>query len=49
MAPMNWLILFMFFMIMFYLLMNNLYFNFNKMPKMNKSKKNYMKNYNKFI
>ncbi|YP_002323933.1 ATP synthase F0 subunit 8 (mitochondrion) [Acyrthosiphon pisum] len=49
MAPINWLILFMFFFSMFYLIMNLLYFNFIKNIKMKIMKMNNTKNYNKFI
>nr|QZR92103.1 ATP synthase F0 subunit 8 [Uroleucon erigeronensis] len=49
MAPINWLILFIFFFYMFYLTMNLLYFNFIKNNKINMSFKKNMKNYNKFI
>nr|UBR42857.1 ATP synthase F0 subunit 8 [Uroleucon sonchi] len=49
MAPINWLILFMFFLLMFFLTMNLLYFNFMKNHKINLSLKKTMKNYNKFI
>nr|YP_009307194.1 ATP synthase F0 subunit 8 [Aphis craccivora]AOR53735.1 ATP synthase F0 subunit 8 [Aphis craccivora]AOR53748.1 ATP synthase F0 subunit 8 [Aphis craccivora] len=49
MAPINWLILFMFFFMMFYLIMNLLYFNFIKISKMKKNFKTQLKNYNKFI
>ncbi|YP_009239938.1 ATP synthase F0 subunit 8 (mitochondrion) [Myzus persicae] len=49
MAPINWLILFIFFFSMFYLIMNLLYFNFIKNMKMKFSYKTNMKNYNKFI
>nr|YP_009338707.1 ATP synthase subunit 8 [Eriosoma lanigerum]AKM70160.1 ATP synthase subunit 8 [Eriosoma lanigerum] len=50
MAPMNWLILFIYFMITFYIIMNLMYFNFIKiMKKKNWKKSNNIKNYNKFI
>nr|YP_010127199.1 ATP synthase F0 subunit 8 [Brevicoryne brassicae]QPO84583.1 ATP synthase F0 subunit 8 [Brevicoryne brassicae]UGY85912.1 ATP synthase F0 subunit 8 [Brevicoryne brassicae] len=49
MAPINWLILFIFFFSMYYLIMNLLYFNFIKNIKIEILKKNKMKNYNKFI
>nr|BCM73185.1 ATP synthase F0 subunit 8 [Chaetosiphon fragaefolii] len=49
MAPINWLILFIFFFSMFYLLMNLLYFNFFKNLKNKIYFKNNLKNYNKFI
>nr|YP_010414162.1 ATP synthase F0 subunit 8 [Macrosiphum rosae]URQ84758.1 ATP synthase F0 subunit 8 [Macrosiphum rosae] len=49
MAPINWLILFMFFFFTFYLTMNLLYFNFIKNIKIKISFKKHMKNYNKFI
>nr|AMV74153.1 ATP synthase F0 subunit 8 [Rhopalosiphum padi] len=49
MAPINWLILFLFFFSTFYVIMNLLYFNFIKNLKINFFKKNNMKNYNKFI
>nr|AGI97908.1 ATP synthase F0 subunit 8 [Eriosoma sp. WL-2013] len=50
MAPMNWLILFMYFMLMLYINLNLMYFNFMKMP-INKYYLNKLqiKNYNKFI
>nr|CAQ52862.1 F-ATPase subunit 8 [Paracletus donisthorpei]CAQ52865.1 F-ATPase subunit 8 [Paracletus cimiciformis]CAQ52868.1 F-ATPase subunit 8 [Paracletus cimiciformis]CAQ52871.1 F-ATPase subunit 8 [Paracletus cimiciformis] len=49
MAPMNWLILFIFFMSMFYLTMNIIYFMFIKNKKSYKINLNKSKNYNKFI
>nr|AKM70185.1 ATP synthase subunit 8 [Chaitophorus saliniger] len=49
MSPINWLVLFLFFLMMFYMMMNFLYFNFNKTPKTNNSKTMMMKNYNKSI
>nr|AGN73938.1 ATP synthase F0 subunit 8 [Aphis glycines]AGW80613.1 ATPase subunit 8 [Aphis glycines] len=49
MAPINWLILFLFFLSTFYLIMNFLYFSFIKNIKMKKNFKNQLKNYNKFI
>nr|YP_009728511.1 ATP synthase F0 subunit 8 [Indomegoura indica]QIA95424.1 ATP synthase F0 subunit 8 [Indomegoura indica] len=49
MAPINWLILFIFFFHTFYLIMNMLYFNFIKTIKIKILYKNNMKNYNKFI
>nr|ARH10734.1 ATP synthase F0 subunit 8 [Chaetosiphella stipae] len=49
MSPINWLILFMFFFIIYYILMNMLYFNFNKNSKLNKNFKLKTMNYNKFI
>nr|AKM70199.1 ATP synthase subunit 8 [Chaetosiphella stipae] len=49
MSPINWLILFMFFFIIYYILMNMLYFNFNKNSKLKNFKLKTLKNYNKFI
>nr|AHK17976.1 F-ATPase subunit 8 [Eriosoma moriokense] len=49
MAPMNWLILFMYFMLTFYIIMNIMYFNFKKNPNKFLLKKSNFKNYNKFI
>nr|AGI97910.1 ATP synthase F0 subunit 8 [Zelkovaphis persimilis] len=50
MAPMNWLILFIYFILMLTMLMNLIYFNFNKSIKMNIFfKKKLIKNYNKSI
>nr|YP_009708259.1 ATP synthase F0 subunit 8 [Paracolopha morrisoni]QEV85466.1 ATP synthase F0 subunit 8 [Paracolopha morrisoni] len=49
MAPMNWLILFLFFMMIFLIIMNLFYFNFIKSIKTLNSKKKMIKNYNKFI
>nr|YP_010175318.1 ATP synthase F0 subunit 8 [Neotoxoptera formosana]QSL98445.1 ATP synthase F0 subunit 8 [Neotoxoptera formosana] len=49
MAPINWLILFIFFFSMFYMIMNMLYFNFIKNNKIKFYFKNNVKNYNKFI
>nr|AGI97905.1 ATP synthase F0 subunit 8 [Eriosoma japonicum] len=50
MAPINWLILFLYFLWTFYLMMNLLYFNFIKLS-INKNilLKLKPKNYNKFI
>nr|AGI97895.1 ATP synthase F0 subunit 8 [Kaltenbachiella spinosa]AHK17970.1 F-ATPase subunit 8 [Kaltenbachiella spinosa] len=49
MAPINWLILFMLFMLIFYFTMNMIYFNFIKLINKKNSKKMLIKNYNKFI
>nr|YP_010029339.1 ATP synthase F0 subunit 8 [Aphis spiraecola]QOU10382.1 ATP synthase F0 subunit 8 [Aphis spiraecola] len=49
MAPINWLILFLFFFMMLYLIMNFMYFMFIKNIKMKKNLKIQLKNYNKFI
>nr|YP_009566707.1 ATP synthase F0 subunit 8 [Greenidea psidii]QBB73069.1 ATP synthase F0 subunit 8 [Greenidea psidii] len=49
MAPINWLFMFIYFLILFYILMNLIYFNFLKKNKNNKLNKILMKNYNKFI
>nr|AGI97903.1 ATP synthase F0 subunit 8 [Eriosoma auratum]AHK17974.1 F-ATPase subunit 8 [Eriosoma auratum] len=49
MAPMNWLILFIYFMMTFYILMNLMYFNFKKIPKNKLFNKTKIKNYNKLI
>nr|YP_009940095.1 ATP synthase F0 subunit 8 [Hamamelistes spinosus]QNV49433.1 ATP synthase F0 subunit 8 [Hamamelistes spinosus] len=49
MAPINWLILFLYFMMMLYLIMNMMYFNFYKNIKMKQIKPLNKKNYNKFI
>nr|AGI97900.1 ATP synthase F0 subunit 8 [Colopha setaricola]AHK17972.1 F-ATPase subunit 8 [Colopha setaricola] len=49
MAPMNWLILFIFFMLTFFMLLTIIYFNFFKLSNKNFFLKNQIKNYNKFI
>nr|UOX27622.1 ATP synthase F0 subunit 8 [Nippolachnus piri] len=49
MAPINWLILFLFFFITLFLTMNFMYFNYNKKLKHKILNKNFMKNYNKSI
>nr|AKM69955.1 ATP synthase subunit 8 [Tuberolachnus salignus] len=49
MAPINWLILFLFFFTMFYMILNFMYFNYNKNYKLKLLNKIHMKNYNKFI
>nr|AGI97897.1 ATP synthase F0 subunit 8 [Kaltenbachiella nirecola] len=49
MAPMNWLILFIYFMLIFFIMMNLMYFNFIKLNKNSFFKKKLTKNYNKFI
>nr|CAQ52925.1 F-ATPase subunit 8 [Geoica setulosa] len=49
MAPMNWLILFMFFMLMFFITLNIIYFIFNKTNKKKNKTLKIWKNYNKFI
>nr|YP_009400233.1 ATP synthase F0 subunit 8 [Floraphis choui]YP_009400311.1 ATP synthase F0 subunit 8 [Floraphis meitanensis]ARW70243.1 ATP synthase F0 subunit 8 [Floraphis choui]ARW70373.1 ATP synthase F0 subunit 8 [Floraphis meitanensis] len=49
MAPLNWLILFMFFTLMFMMILTMIYFLFTKFIKINLTKKQYTKNYNKFI
>nr|AGI97898.1 ATP synthase F0 subunit 8 [Colopha kansugei]AGI97899.1 ATP synthase F0 subunit 8 [Colopha kansugei]AHK17971.1 F-ATPase subunit 8 [Colopha kansugei] len=49
MAPMNWLILFIFFNLIFYLLMKMIYFNFLKTINNKSFKNNMIKNYNKSI
>nr|CAQ52898.1 F-ATPase subunit 8 [Forda riccobonii]CAQ52901.1 F-ATPase subunit 8 [Forda riccobonii] len=49
MAPLNWLIMFIFFMMNFYMMMNFIYFMFNKNKKTHKIKSKNFKNYNKFI
>nr|QUO99338.1 ATP synthase F0 subunit 8 [Melanaphis sacchari] len=49
MAPMNWLILFMFFFYTFFLISNFMYFLFIKNMKLKKSMNLNPKNYNKFI
>nr|AGI97904.1 ATP synthase F0 subunit 8 [Eriosoma harunire]AHK17975.1 F-ATPase subunit 8 [Eriosoma harunire] len=51
MAPMNWLILFIYFLMMFYIIMNLMYFNFFKLFNNHKNNeiKLKMKNYNKLI
>nr|AKM70252.1 ATP synthase subunit 8 [Aiceona himalaica] len=49
MAPMNWMLLFLMFLLTFSILMNLNYFYFNKLMKKKNLKKFYKKNYNKFI
>nr|YP_009341841.1 ATP synthase F0 subunit 8 [Mindarus keteleerifoliae]AKM70082.1 ATP synthase subunit 8 [Mindarus keteleerifoliae] len=49
MAPMNWLILFLYFFTTFFMIMSILYFIFIKKFKMKILKLKYIKNYNKFI
>nr|APP87487.1 ATP synthase F0 subunit 8 [Periphyllus acerihabitans] len=49
MSPINWILLFMYFFIMMYILMNMLYFNFMKNFKLKKLHQMKTKNYNKFI
>nr|AGI97911.1 ATP synthase F0 subunit 8 [Colophina clematis] len=50
MAPMNWSILFIYFILTMYIMMNLMYFFFLKLNKNFKMKLNFMnKNYNKFI
>nr|CAQ52913.1 F-ATPase subunit 8 [Baizongia pistaciae] len=49
MAPMYWLILFMFFMMMFFFILNIIYFIFIKSNKIQLMNLINPKNYNKFI
>nr|AGI97891.1 ATP synthase F0 subunit 8 [Tetraneura sp. 1 WL-2013]AGI97892.1 ATP synthase F0 subunit 8 [Tetraneura sp. 1 WL-2013] len=49
MAPMNWLILFMYFLMIMFMFMNMLYFYFNKTIKNKSNKLKPIKNYNKLI
>nr|YP_010038641.1 ATP synthase F0 subunit 8 [Eutrichosiphum pasaniae]QOY44591.1 ATP synthase F0 subunit 8 [Eutrichosiphum pasaniae] len=49
MAPINWLFMFMYFLIMLYIMMNLIYFNFNKKNNIKFLNKIQIKNYNKFI
>nr|YP_010554701.1 ATP synthase F0 subunit 8 [Ceratopsyche trifora]UYO79334.1 ATP synthase F0 subunit 8 [Ceratopsyche trifora] len=49
MMPLNWLLLMMFFMSLFFIIMNLFYFNKNFNPLINKNKmKNYLKSDNKY-
>nr|AGI97889.1 ATP synthase F0 subunit 8 [Tetraneura radicicola]AHK17968.1 F-ATPase subunit 8 [Tetraneura radicicola] len=49
MAPMNWLILFIYFLLIMFIFMNTFYFNFNKSIKFKFNKFKMIKNYNKLI
>nr|YP_009400298.1 ATP synthase F0 subunit 8 [Meitanaphis elongallis]ARW70360.1 ATP synthase F0 subunit 8 [Meitanaphis elongallis] len=49
MAPMNWFMLFMFFMTMFFMILTITYFYFMKINKYKMINKQNIKNYNKFI
>nr|AGI97907.1 ATP synthase F0 subunit 8 [Eriosoma patchiae] len=50
MAPMNWLILFIYFIMSLYIIMNLMYFNFMKMPNLQTMNKMYqIKYFNKSI
>nr|AGI97879.1 ATP synthase F0 subunit 8 [Tetraneura nigriabdominalis]AGI97880.1 ATP synthase F0 subunit 8 [Tetraneura nigriabdominalis]AGI97881.1 ATP synthase F0 subunit 8 [Tetraneura nigriabdominalis]AGI97882.1 ATP synthase F0 subunit 8 [Tetraneura nigriabdominalis]AGI97883.1 ATP synthase F0 subunit 8 [Tetraneura nigriabdominalis] len=49
MAPMNWLILFMYFLMIMFMFMNMLYFYFNKTIQNKSNKFKLIKNYNKLI
>nr|YP_009434608.1 ATP synthase F0 subunit 8 [Melaphis rhois]ATE90576.1 ATP synthase F0 subunit 8 [Melaphis rhois] len=49
MAPMNWLMLFIFFIIILMFIMTLIYFYFLKYTKFNLIKNQNLKNYNKFI
>nr|YP_009400272.1 ATP synthase F0 subunit 8 [Nurudea yanoniella]ARW70282.1 ATP synthase F0 subunit 8 [Nurudea yanoniella]QBK84299.1 ATP synthase F0 subunit 8 [Nurudea yanoniella] len=49
MSPINWLILFLFFMINFLMVMTMINFYFTKFNKINLINKPFYKNYNKFI
>nr|AGI97906.1 ATP synthase F0 subunit 8 [Eriosoma lanuginosum] len=50
MAPMNWLILFIYFIMSLYIIMNMMYFNFMKTPNSQNMNKMYqIKHFNKSI